>query len=74
MNREELKQLWFNMDYSNVKERKEVLVETKSGQVTITREGPNGISEFKTNQGDNALQYALDCEEYRSSKYELIVI
>ena len=27
MNRQELKQLWFNLDRSNVKERKEIIVE-----------------------------------------------
>ena len=26
MNREELKRLWFSLDYSNVKEKKEVIV------------------------------------------------
>ena len=79
MNRNELKQLWFNMDYSNVKERKEIIVETDFGHVEIVSEGPNGYSSFKTNQGDNALQYAKDRmkEGYDGlrdlSKYKLIV-
>ena len=79
MTRNELKQLWFNMDYSNVKERKQIIVETDFGHVEIVSEGPDGYSSFKTNQGDNALQYALDrmSEGFDGvrdlSKYELIV-
>ena len=46
MNRNELKQLWFNMDYSNVKERKEIIVETDFGHVEIMSEGPNGYNSF----------------------------
>ena len=42
MNRNELKQLWFNMDYSNVKERKEIIVETDFGHVEVMSEGHNG--------------------------------
>ena len=38
MNREELKRLWFNMDYSNVKERKQIIVETNYGHVEIMSE------------------------------------
>ena len=75
MNREKLKQLWFNMDYSNVKERKQIIVETDFGHVEIMSEGPNGYNSFKTNQGENALQYALDRidsdEKYK--EYELII-
>ena len=75
MNREKLKQLWFSVDYSNVKERKQIIVETNYGHVEIMSEGPNGYNSFKTNQGENALQYALDRidndEKYK--EYELIV-
>ena len=60
MTREELKQLWFNVDYSNVKEKKEIIVQTDYGHVEIMSEGPNGYSSFKTNQGENAIQYAKD--------------
>jgi len=73
MNREKLKQLWFSVDYSNVKERKQIIVETNYGHVEIMGEGPNGYKSFKTNQGENALQYALDCKEYQSGEYELII-
>ena len=73
MTREQLKQLWFNLDYSNVKEKKEIIVETDFGHVEIISEGINGFSSFKTNQGENALQYALDCKEYKTNKYKLIV-
>ena len=73
MNREKLKQLWFSVDYSNVKERKQIIVETNYGHVDIMREVPNGYNSFKTNQGENALQYALDRKEYQSGEYELII-
>ena len=60
MTREELKQLWFNVDYSGVEEKKEIIVETDFGHVEIMSEGPGGYSSFKTNQGDNCIQYAKD--------------
>jgi len=75
MTRNELKQLWFNLDYSNVKERKQIIVETNYGHVEIRQEGPDGFSTFKTSQGENALQWAIDRinsdEKYK--EYELIV-
>ena len=71
--REELKRLWFSLDRSNIPERKEIIVETNYGHVEITSDGPDGYSSFKTNQGDNAMQYALDSKEYKSNKYKLIV-
>ena len=73
MSREELKQLWFSLDCSNVPIRKEIIVQTDFGHVEILRDGPNGYSSFKTNQGENALQYALDCKEYKTNKYKLII-
>ena len=72
MNRNELKQLWFIMDYSNVKERKEIIVETDFGNVEIIREGPNGYSGFKTSQ-ERPIEYALKTKEYKSGEYELII-
>ena len=73
MTREQLKQLWFSLDYSNVKEKKEIIVETNFGHVEIMSEGPNGYSSFKTNQDKNALQYALNTKEYKTNKYKLII-
>ena len=73
MTRNELKQLWFSLDYSNVKEKKEIIVETDFGHVEIMNEGPSGYSSFKTNQGENALQYAFSSKEYKSGEYELII-
>ena len=73
MSREELKRLWFSLDCSNVPIRKEIIVQTDFGHVEILSDGPNGYSSFKTNQGENALQYALDCKEYKTNKYKLII-
>ena len=79
MNREELKMMFLQFDFSNIPVRKEIIVETKYGHVEIVSDGPDGYSSFKTNQGDNALQYAKDRmkEGYDGlrdlSKYKLIV-
>ena len=79
MNREELKRLWFSLPLSTTI-RKEIIVETEYGHVEIRSDGPDGYSSLKTNQGDNALQYAKDrikeskgCDFRDLSKYKLIV-
>ena len=60
MSREELKTMFLQMDCSNVPVRKEIIVQTDYGHVEILSDGPNGYSSFKTNQGENAIQYAKD--------------
>ena len=81
MTREELKRIWLNIDYSNVKEKKEIIVDLRYldskwwpgyGYVTTKREGPNGFSEFSTHQ-EHAMKYALETEEYKSGEYELVI-
>ena len=79
MNREELKTMFLQMDYSNVKESKQIIVRMgKSkfwpgyGDVEIRREGPDGFSTFKTHQ-EHPLEYAKNRKEYRSGEYELII-
>ena len=74
MNRNELKQLWFNIDYSNVKERKQIIVETDFGHVEIMSEGPNGYNSFKTNQGkgDTCIDYGI-YQKLEKPEYELII-
>ena len=72
MTREELKQLWFSLDYSNVKEKKEIIVETDFGHVEIMSDGPGGYSSFKTHQ-EYPLEYAKNCDEYKSGKYKLVI-
>ena len=76
MTREELKQLWFNIP--NKKQENTILVETKYGHVTIIRGDLDGYSSFKTSQGENALQYAIDRMNENNgirdlSKYQLII-
>ena len=80
MTREELKRLWFSIPTDpNKKQENTILVETKYGHVTITRDSSNGYSSFKTNQGENALQYALnrmsegDNGSRDLSKYQLVI-
>ena len=73
MTRQELKSLWFSLDCSNVPAKKEIIVETKYGHVEVMSDGPNGYSSFKTSQGEHALEYALNREEYKSGEYKLII-
>ena len=78
--REELKRLWFSIDYSNTSVRKEIIVKMgKSkfwpgyGDVEIRREGPDGFSTFKTHQ-EHPLEYAKDrMNEEQYKDYKLIV-
>ena len=79
MNRHELKTAFLQMDWSNVKESKQIIVRmTRSkfwpgyGDVEIRREGPDGYSSFKTHQ-EFPMEYALDRKEYKSGEYELII-
>ena len=58
---------------NKTKEIKQIIVETNYGHVEVMSEGPNGYRSFKTSQGENALEYALNREEYKSGEYELIV-
>ena len=81
LTREELKRLWFSIDYSNVPEKKEIIVDLSKldnkwwpnyGYVTIRREGPNGFSSFSTHQ-ENPLKYAKSRKEYKSGEYKLVI-
>tara|TARA_R100000152_G_C6549789_1_gene24742 strand:- start:6 stop:248 length:243 start_codon:yes stop_codon:yes gene_type:complete len=79
MSREELKRLWFNLDYSNVKERKEIIVNISKGPhwvgygtIEILNEGPNGYKSFKTHQ-EFPMEYLETREEYKSGEYKIII-
>tara|TARA_R100000234_G_C4868388_1_gene122220 strand:+ start:248 stop:490 length:243 start_codon:yes stop_codon:yes gene_type:complete len=79
MNREQLKHLWFNLDYSNVKEKKEIIVKMNKGPhwpgygtIEILSEGPNGYKSFKTHQ-EFPMEYLKSREEYKSGEYKIIM-
>ena len=85
MTREELKQIWLSIDRSNVKEKKEIIVDLRYldnkwwpnyGYVQILSDGPDGYSSFSTHQ-ENPLQYALEMMEYDDhndyGEYKLII-
>jgi hypothetical protein len=82
MNRHELKQLWFNLDNSNVKERKEIIVDLRYvknkfwpgyGYVQILSDGPDGYSSFSTHQ-EHPLEYARDrMKEEKYKEYKLVI-
>jgi len=77
MNRNELKTMFFGIDYSNVKEKKQIIVTMNKspywvgyGTVEVFSEGPNGYSSFKTHQ-EFPMEYVKTRKEY--GKYELII-
>ena len=74
MTRNELKELWFSLPKEENKvDIKAILVDTNTGIVKIVEDTKNGYTSFSTNQGENALQYALNREEYKSGEYELVI-
>ena len=72
MTRQELKQLFFTLDTSNVPVRKQIIIEEKYGHVEILSDGPDGYSSFKTCQ-EFPLEYVKTRKEYHSNEYELII-
>tara|TARA_R110002051_G_scaffold52878_3_gene100099 strand:- start:154 stop:408 length:255 start_codon:yes stop_codon:yes gene_type:complete len=82
MTREELKRLWFSLDYSNVPIRKEITVDLRYldnkwwpnyGYVQILSDGPNGYSSFSTHQ-EHPLEYAKDrMSQDKYKEYKLII-
>ena len=78
MNREELKQMWFNSPTSSVVKRT-ILIEMDTykdrigqGIVQITSDGPNGFRQFTTHQ-KFPFTYVAELEEYKSGDYELLI-
>ena len=78
MTRNELKQLWFNLPVSQEEIKTITIRMTKNkhwpgyGDVTILSDGPNGYSHFSTHQ-EFPMEYALNCEEYKSGEYKLVI-
>jgi len=77
--RQILKQAWFNIDHSKTPVKKQVIVEMDKypgrkgqGTIQVLSEGPDGYSSFKTHQ-ENPIEYAKDREEYISGGYELVI-
>tara|TARA_R100001224_G_scaffold75544_1_gene46540 strand:- start:939 stop:1202 length:264 start_codon:yes stop_codon:yes gene_type:complete len=79
MTRQELKQLFFTLDTSNVPVKKQIIVDYNNnpywvgyGTIEILSDGPNGYSSFKTHQ-EFPFEYIKTRKEYTSGKYELII-
>ena len=77
--RQELKTMFLQQDYSNVKEKKQIIVDYNNnpywvgyGTIEILSDGPDGYSSFKTHQ-EFPLEYVETREEYQSGDYELII-
>ena len=76
--REELKRLWFSLPVSQEEIKTITIRMTKNkhwpgyGDVTILSDGPNGYSRFSTHQ-EFPMEYALNCEEYKSGEYKLVI-
>mgnify|MGYP003136729338 FL=1 len=79
MTRNELKQLWFSLSKEENKvDYKAILVDTNTGIVKIVEDTKNGYHSFSTNQGENALQYALNRQKENNgltdyTKFQLII-
>ena len=74
MTRNELKTMFLQQDFSNVKEKKQIIITqyTNYGHVEILSEGPNGFSSFKTCQ-NFPFEYIKTRKEYTSGEYELVI-
>ena len=79
MTRNELKQMWLNIPHYKKTTTKTILVEMDKyknrvgqGTIQITSDGPNGFTHFGTSQ-EYPMKYALNCKEYKSGEYQLIV-
>ena len=80
MNREELKRLWFNLEFGDNRPEIEQIIVDKCtnpywpncAKVEILSDGPDGYSSFSTHQ-ENPLEYAKSRKEYKSGEYELII-
>jgi|TARA_R110002074_G_scaffold292885_1_gene464562 hypothetical protein len=73
MSREELKRLFLTFPKVEIPVKKEIIVQTDYGHVEILSDGPSGYSSFKTNQGDECVEYARNSKEFQSGKYKLII-
>ena len=78
MNREELKQMWFNSPTSDVV-TKTIKLELDTykdrkgqGTVQITSDGPNGFKQLTTHQ-KFPFTYIVESKEYLSGDYKLII-
>ena len=72
MTRNELKTMYFNLPHDENKvDFKAVVV--KDGIVKIISDTKKGYHRFTTDQGENAINYALNCKEYKVNKYQLII-
>jgi len=78
MNRNQLKQMWFNLPTQTIV-TKTILVEMDKyvgrkgyGTIQVTSDGPNGFSQFKTLQ-ESPMEYALNTKEYKSGEYSLVI-
>ena len=79
MTRQELKTMFLQQDYSNVKEKKQIIVDYNNnpywvgyGTIETLSDGPNGYSSYKTHQ-EFPLEYVENMKEYQSGEYELII-
>jgi len=72
MTRNELKKLWFSVPKQNKIECKVIVINTKSDEVKIISDVDN-YYHSKTITVNNSLNYALNCEEYKVNKYQLII-
>ena len=72
MTRNELKNLWFSLPKQDKVECKVIIINAKSNEVKIVSDTSN-YYHSKTITTNNSLDYALNCEEYKSGSHQLII-
>ena len=75
LHRELLKQQLMNYDYSNTPEDKSILVELDCSQITVTTEGPEGFTHWRSSGGSlGKLIDLMNREVSRNPDYDLIIV
>jgi len=75
LHRELLKQQLMNYDYSNTPVDKSILVELDYLHITVTTEGPNGFTHFKSSGGTlEGLLEKMNKEVTKNPDFDLIIV
>ena len=75
LHRELLKQQLMNYDYSNTLVDKSILVELDYKQITVSTEGPEGFTHWRSSGGElGRLIDMMNTQVSRHPEYDLIIV
>jgi len=75
LHRELLKQQLMNYDYSNTPVDKSILVELDYKQITVSTEGPEGFTHWRSSGGElGKLIDMMNTQVSRHPEYDLIIV